>query len=241
MEAFSNALGPEGIIIAQVGEADEIDDAPEPFDIFNSFLHLLHQVGFEHILDFEEAHGRFDGVWSFTLAMKDYDSRANWFMNEAELQLEIYSRLLRTKNGEDPLHFFDGASLMHYQFPSRVEEETWCREHPAECEGGHGFDPEHTNIPVSSFEVKPSGIAKGGRGVFAKEFIPKGSVLALDECVHGMVALGRTIDVLEESNKKFREEFFEVLFSAYFEGYGWSGNEYVSHALRLCPSSRCDA
>jgi len=231
MEAFSNALGDEGILLAQVGEADDMDDPSEAFfpdDNFESFLKGLQGTGFESIIDFDEGHGRFDGQWSFLLAAKDSDARALWFSNEAEIQLAINRRTFKTKDGKIPFRFFDGASMMHYQFPSRVVETTFCR--GTHCEGRHGYDPEVVNVPVSSFEVKPSIIANGGRGVFAKAFIPKGSLIGLDECVHGMFSPSRTVDLMEVAGQVFGElsEFWEVVDTAYFDGYGWSESYYVS-------------
>jgi len=119
---------------------------------------------------------------------------------------------------------------MQYQFPTRVVEHTWCLGKSEICGNGHGFDPEISNVPVFSFEVKPSAIANGGRGVFAKEFIPKGSLIGLEECVHGMFASSQTVDLLEVSGNEFENlsDFWEVVDTAYFDGYGWSGSFYVS-------------
>lgn len=231
MEAFSNALDDEGILVAQVGEADDVDEPSGAFfpdDNFESFLKGLQEAGFESIIDFDEGHSRFDDQWSFLLATKDSDARAAWFSNGAEIQLAINCRTFKTKDGTIPFRFFDGASMMQYQFPSRVVETTFCRGMP--CEGRHGYDPEVVNVPVSSFEVKPSIIAHGGRGVFAKEFIPKGSLIGLDECVHGMFSPSNTVDLMEEAGKVLGEfsKFWGVVHTAYFDGYGWSESFYVS-------------
>lgn len=240
MEAFSRALGEDGIFIAQVGEMDEFDDPPAslfPNDHFVSFVQGLEQFGFESIVDYEEAHGRLVEVWAFVLAMKDSETRANWYMNEAELNLKISQRSMKTTNGESPFLFFDGASMMHYQFASRIVEETWCRDKPERCLTGHGYDPELMNAPRSSFEVRPSIIAKGGRGVFATDFIPKGSVIGLEECVHGMFLPSTTFALMREAAEEIDEtisEFWDVVFWGYVDGYGWIDSSYVSFVL---PSS----
>jgi hypothetical protein len=233
-DAFGRALGEDGIFIAQVGEAEEIDDPPEylfPNDHFVSFVNGLQRVGFESIIDYAEEHGRLVEIWSFVLAMKDSDSRTNWLMSEAEMNLKIQKRSVRTKNGESPFLYFDGATMMQYQFSSRVVEDTWCRDKLDECAKGHGFDPEIPNVPRSSFEVKPSVIAKGGRGVFATEFIPKGSQIMLDDCVHGMFIPGTTYDLMDEAAEKFTDkfsEFWDVVYWGYVDGYGWVDSGYVS-------------
>lgn len=232
MHALTNVLGEDGIFVMQVGSADEIDEPPEqffPHDNFSSFLTLLQAAGFESILDYDEAHVRFGNSWSFLIAMKDSDTRANWFINEAEMELEIYRRTVKTKNGKSPIVFFDGASMMHYQFPSRIVETTWCLGHEEECADGHGFDPEVSNIPVSSLEVRASVAAPGGRGVFTTTFIPKGSLIGMEECVHSIFAPSHTVEVMEQSTYGFRDksEFWDVVDSLYFDGYGWSGSFYV--------------
>jgi len=224
LQSFSNALGDSGILVAQVGSS-------EVFNAAIPFTDGLDAAGFESVVGFEEAHGRFEGgAWSFIVAMKDWDTRANWFRNPAEWNTQIGPRLLRTKNGELPLRYFDEASVVNSRSPSRSVEDTWCRKYPKECKGGHGFDPELVNIPVSSFEVKPSVIAKGGRGVFAKELIPKGAVIGLEECVDGMHVDSKTFQVLEEAGNLFRDasKFWSVVYDGYIDGYGWMGHEYVS-------------
>jgi hypothetical protein len=237
-DAFSRALGEEGIFVAQVGEADEIDDPPEslyPDDHFMSFVNGLRRVGFESIVDYEEAHGRLVDIWAYVLVMKDSESRANWFMSEAEITLKLQKRSMRTKNGEFPFHYFDGATMMQYQFSSRVVEEAWCRDKPEACNNGHGFDPEILNIPRSAFEVKQSVIAKGGRGVFATEFIAKGSHIVLEECVHGMHISGTTFDLMDEAATRTTNtmsNFWDVVFWGYVDGYGWVNSGYVSVGLR---------
>ena len=241
MGAFSNALGEEGIIIAQVGEADEFVGPAQslfPGDNFATFLNGLKQFGFESIIEFDEGHARFMGQWSFLLAAKDSDARTSWFSNEAELQLAIHQRMLRTNDGKLPLRFIDGAAMMQYQFPSRVAEITFCRSES--CEHEHGFDPQLLNFPVSAFEVKPSAVANGGRGVFAKVFVPKGSIIGLDDCVHGMFSPSRTVQLMETTGAQYGDysEFWNVVDTAYFDGYGWSESFYVSGVSILVARSR---
>lgn len=221
--SFWNALSESGILVAQAGDVDEFNDA-------FPFIEGLVAAGFPSVVSFEETHGRFEDVWGFILAMKDWDTRANWFRNSAEWNLLISLRLLRTKNGELPLRWFDGASMMSYLFPSRDVEDTWCRHYQKKCESRHGFNPELLNFPASSFEVKPSTIAKGGRGIFAKEFIPRGALISLEECVVGTHIHSTTLDVLEQGKNLFGDlsKFWSVLLDGYMEGYGWTTREYVS-------------
>jgi len=164
------------------------------------------------------------------MAMKDSGTRTNWFKNEAEVQLDVNARILQTKNGEPALRFFDGGSMMQYQFPSRMVETDWCHSYPNVCKEGHGFRPDLVNYPATMFEVKPSVIANGGRGVFAKELIPKGSVVGLEDCVNGMHAHSTTFEIMEDAYKILgnMSKFWSTVYLGYFDGYGWTGQTYVS-------------
>jgi hypothetical protein len=231
MDALANALGEEGIFAAQVGEADELDDPAELFDDeeqLTDFLKGLERTGFESVLDYHEAHGRLLNPWSFLLAMKDSTYRSNWFMNEAELNAEIQQRILSTTTGDSPLLYFDGATMATYQFPSRLVEEPWCRGQSALCKKGHGYDPFVQDNPMSSFEVRSSLLRGGGRGVFAKEFIPKDSYVSLGECVHSVFVQPKTYDIMEESARFFQDAsgYWKVLYFGYIDGYGWQDSFY---------------
>jgi hypothetical protein len=225
IEAISRSLGPDGIFIAQTGEVDYMDDPPDeldPTENFSFFLEGLLRVGFESVLDYEESHGRFQATWSFVLALKDSELRSRWLSSEAEIQYEMKQRLLRTKDGESPLRYFDGATMMQYHFPSRSVEESWCTSNKkGDCRKGHGFDPEIQSLPRSAFEVKASAIAGGGRGVFAKEFIPKGSYIGLDDCVQGMFVPSLAHTLVSDAADSFANfsEYWNVFFWGYIEGY----------------------
>jgi hypothetical protein len=96
--------------------------------------------------------------WSFLVAFKKREIEANWFANEALLNLKISKRILPTLRDESPLQYFDGATMQHYRSPSKPSEVVYCRRNPApeSCKDGHGFgDPERMNIPVSALDLKP--------------------------------------------------------------------------------------
>jgi hypothetical protein len=237
MLAFSRALGDSGIFVAQVGEDENMDDLPHSFDPDNPlsvFLDGLESFGFESIVEYSESHGRFIESWGFVVAMKDSASRSNWLRNEAEINLEIVSRITPTT----PLVFFDGATMMNYQFASRIAQEIWCRDKVnGECSTGQGFDPFASTIPHTAFNVQPSTVNKGGRGVFSAEFVPKGTVIGLEECVDGMFIPSTTFKLLRDTAHEFDEDsendndvsdFWDVVFFGYVDGYGWIDSFYVS-------------
>jgi hypothetical protein len=208
VDAFSRALGDDGIFIAQVGELESVDDPPESVYPDNHF-----------VSDYAESHGRLVESWSFVLAMKNSESRASWFLSEAEMNIRIAQRAMPTRSGDVPFLFFDGATMAQYQFAPRVVEDVWCRDKPDECATGHGYDPEvAVNLPRSSFEVRSSRV-------------PKGAVIGLDECVHGMFLPSATFALLRRAAEEIDEsvtEFFDVLRWGYIDGYGWLDSAYVS-------------
>jgi hypothetical protein len=105
----------------------------------------------------------FMAEWSFIAAFKNRDIEANWFANEALLNLKISKRISPTLNDESPLQYFDGATMQRYRFPSKPSEVVYCRRNPVpeSCKDGHGFDPERMNIPVlGNFEEDESAGAK---------------------------------------------------------------------------------
>jgi hypothetical protein len=145
-----------------------VDDSPEsiyPDNRFVSFVKGLELFGLESIIDYAESHGR----WSFVLSMKNSESRASCFLSEAEMNIKSAHRVMPTRSGDVPFLFFDGATMAHYHFAPRVVEDVWCRDKLAECATGHCYDPEFAvNLPRSSFEVRGSRVAMGGRGMFTK-------------------------------------------------------------------------
>ena len=130
MDALSHALRDEGFFVAQIGAGDDMDDPPESLSsdpLVEAFLHGLHRAGFESVMECDKTHGHLLDNWSFLVAMKNIEDRANWFMTESEFQLEMHQRSMRTKDGESPFRFFDGATMMQHKLPSRLVEESWCR------------------------------------------------------------------------------------------------------------------
>ena len=68
-------------------------------------------------------------------------------------------RTLRTKSGNSPLRYFDGATMISYQAPSRTIEDVFCKRQPTPFGCGDdefNFDPELPNVPTSSMEVRTS-------------------------------------------------------------------------------------
>jgi len=165
VQAISNALGPDGVFIGQMGEADQIGEPTTRYDKasmqVDGFIDLMRRYGFDSVKDYIEPHAGFDGIWSFVISFKNAENKANWYANEAEVQRKLHQRLLPTISGSHPLYYFDGAGMVAYEYPNRVASETFCLNEtiPAYCEAGYGFDPE-SNVAmkdsVQSLFVEPS-------------------------------------------------------------------------------------
>lgn len=138
-----------------------------------------------HFFLVAKGHCGFGGAWSFVVAFKAYSTRRRWYRNPAEVNVAIRKRAKRTKSGANPFVHFDGATAVSYQVPPRSFESVFCRRQPTplEClDSRLKFNPSLPNAPISSFEVKASGVGKrAGRGVFAATDIPRYTYTALEE------------------------------------------------------------
>jgi hypothetical protein len=228
-----------GILISRSDEAITWNDLP--ISLINTagpnhkklflFIEVLNQIGFKNVVEYMETQKQ------FVVAMKCSQSRSNWVWNEAEWKMKMYRRLLRTNATN--LSYFDGASMMQYQYTTRLVEDAWCRHQSpplvtnadAKCSTGHGFDPEILNVPVSSFEIQPSRLAHGGRGVFTTQAIPKGTSLFLEGYVQAIVVPSATLTLVMEAEEKMEvsniSDFWDVLHAGFIDGYGWLTNDYV--------------
>lgn len=114
---------------------------------------------------------------SFLVALKSYESRAEWYSNEAEMNIRLHQRILRS---ESSLKVFDAPTMMKYQIPPKPVETAFCRESVEECV--YSFDPDLVNVPYSDLAVAQSTMGENsGRGIFAKEDIPKGATIGVEK------------------------------------------------------------
>jgi hypothetical protein len=194
----------------------------------------LERVGFRSLVDYSENDKT--RVW---LAMKDYGSRGVWFgRSQASAELDFGQRM--SESSYASLLTADSARIVAYKFPPQASEAAWCGEHQDHCNGGHGFDPFVSNIPVTGFHLKHSGVGdRAGRGVYARQLIPEGSTLGLEMCVHRMYLPPPTYSLF---NSMFLpaddDDDNDVLWKAIHEyvwGYGWVDNDYVRITLQLLP------
>jgi hypothetical protein len=261
MEAFNNAMPSDGIIIMQLGETPQLFAADETRSKFKNRVvteKLLEEVGFESVHAYEEvrqlirelvcyecilivahkfrrtqSHCGFGGSWEFMVGFKSWSSRKRWYANPAEVELAMQKRGVRTKSGQSPFHYFNGATMASYQVPSRSVENVFCRRQPVppSCTNKtYMYNPERPNVPTSLLEVKASSLGENaGRGLFTKVDIPKGSYIGGEVAgatIRFFPSTREVIDGLYTSCNATEREL-EVL-EYYMDGYGFTSRKFVS-------------
>jgi len=180
-----------------------------------------------------QSHCGFGAAWAYLVAFKSYSSRKRFYANTAEIELAIQKRTVRTKSGQTPLRYFDGATMVSYQMPSRSMENVFCRREPTPPECGVGeyhYNPELSNVPTSSMEVKVSGQGeKAGRGVYTLVDIAKDTYISAETASQSLRFFPSTHALIIELLTKCPEQA-EALegFEYYMYGYGFSSRKLVS-------------
>lgn len=79
----------------------------------------------------------------------------SWKRNEAQIDLDIRKRIYPTKDGTSSLHYFDGATMNKYKYPTRAMEVVFCRnpEFPQSCSTSQAFRPADSGASVSDFDL----------------------------------------------------------------------------------------
>jgi len=238
VQALYQALSWDGILVAQVGEQDSLKEPPAPYSkrrVELAFVDHLKRQGFSAMKHYEEMHGGFMGVWRFMVCFKDIDNVPNWYANQAEVDAALQYRIIRQDDGSWPLHFFDGATMQQYQYPSRIEETLFCRDDANDdmCQAGRGLDPEIVNYPSSQLQVQASTIPNAGRGVFLTEPGTKGMYIAADQLVHSISVMPRSWFLIEALQK---DHAFTSVFRTYLYGYGFAHQYFGATGYAVEPS-----
>jgi len=237
------ALADDGVLVIQVGSAPGLNDPVESLTSHKNrdiMIGHLEKLGFESIHIYDESHAGFFSVWNFVVATKKRSARKLWYRNEAEIELAIRNRMLRTKSGRSSLRHFDGSTMLTYQRPSKRTEALFCRREPTPIECtlesmGFGFDPHRPNTDLSNFEVRLSEASENaGRGVFAKVDIPIGNYIAVEHSVHGVYFPPYTYDLISETSFFLEESLGKSdlrMFEFYMSGYGFSRQYHGEHEV----------
>jgi hypothetical protein len=178
----------------------------------------------------------FDFPWEYIVAFKNFDTKVDWYANEAAVAAKIQRRSVPTLAGESPFVYFDGATMMSYHYPSKNSEAVFCRRQPTPegCEAGHGFDLDRANIPITALEVKQSTLGeRGGLGVFATMDIPGLSYVGLEKIVHIVHMDPSAYAVIRSWDKHLSSDYMGGALERYATAYGSS----FSHHVSLCVGS----
>jgi hypothetical protein len=185
------ALGPDGILVAQVGESPEMAYPSDQYGVNKNqfvFIETLAKLGFERVFDYIEPHCGFGFPWSFFVSFKSAkSSNERWFSSETHFNVEMHKRSIRRRDGQSSFEYFDGATMLSYQRPYKPSVAVFCRQTPTPegCYDAHGFDPEALNIPMSSLNVAKSLVGENaGRGVFTMVDVPEHSYIALEAVIN---------------------------------------------------------
>ncbi len=158
--------------------------------------------------------------------MKDSLDDTAWYRNEAEAQVAIHHRILRTHSGAPALKYFDGATLKGYQVPHKVFESTFCRQDPTP-EGCAKGNRKIDDIPQSSLQVKQSSIGDvSGRGVFTKVDIKKGMSIGREAASNPLYFPPSATQMI--THYDYGSEEISKVFD-YMDGYGWQVDTLVRH------------
>jgi len=229
IESLANALTEDGVFVVQIGESEELDDPPDEIGTSIDTAHMMEALekNFESMHEYDEGHSHFNAPWSYLVCFKNSKSRANWYRNAPEIQIDLHQRLYGTESGKPALLFFDAPTMISYQFPSKAKESTYCRkiDKPQECNEFIGFDSKLVTIPISHVEARKSTVGEfAGRGLFASQDIPKGATLDVDGSVKAFHVLPSTWSVIydqyDDSESEFATEETSTLV-AFIEGYGY--------------------
>jgi hypothetical protein len=150
-------------------------------EVLGGVIDALEEVGYESLHLYEDESSAF-GARSFLVALKSLESRAEWYNNEAEIDIRLHQRIGNTK----PLEFFDAPTMLKYQVPSKAVETAYCQGDGDDskrewCEK-RGFDPELMNVPLSDLAVGKSTMGEhSGRGLFATKDIPRGRAIGIEK------------------------------------------------------------
>jgi len=225
-KTLHDSLTESGILVLQLGMSPDSFDPSEDFSKNHKRAYLigaLSRIGFESIHVYEEAHCGFAAPWSFLVAMKDYSSRALWYRNSAEVNLEIHKRMLKTHSMKPSLKHFDGSIMREYQVPHKAFEIVYCKKDPTPYScvyGTKSSSPKSKDVSMSQLSVKMSNAGKGsGRGLFTNVDIEAGSSIGKRDRTKSVYFAPSAVSLLLYVNYYMDDEADDVY--SYMDGYGW--------------------
>eukprot|EP00984_Skeletonema_dohrnii_P005852 scaffold2067_cov75-Skeletonema_dohrnii-CCMP3373.AAC.2 len=181
--SYFNCLNDDGVLVLNTDTIITHKDPALGIGRLNDLgrvTDFLGEVGYEsvHLYQDESSSNDF-GARSFLVALKSAESRADWYSNEAEVNIRLHQRISRSESLG-----FDSPTMLKYQTPPKAVETVFCRDSNVKADecGIRGFDPEVVNVPYSDLSVGQSTMGEySGRGIFAKTDIPKGRAIGMEK------------------------------------------------------------
>jgi spermidine synthase len=176
-----DALTDDGTLVVQLGMSPRSYDYAEQFGRNKNRANLfatIESVGFQKLMIYQLIHSDFKYEWSFVVACKSGSCAKEWHRNEAEFNLRIRERILKTRSGSPALSYFDGATMQYFRRPTKAWEKVYCRRNPTptECSLFHGI----SDLALSSLSF--SQVAKENDDFFvvARKSLSKGQLIFND-------------------------------------------------------------
>lgn len=166
-------LSDDGIIILQVGQTTESYAPSDELTKFKNragFIDLLEKVGMKSFFPYEDFHSNFQSPWTYLVACKTADCHSKWYANEAEIELAIHRRILRTKSGKSPLKYFDGSTMTNYQIPHKSFESVHCRRSPMPIDCEIIYNYPNVNVSFDVLNVVGSAARSRYSPAFTRRF-----------------------------------------------------------------------
>lgn len=180
----------------------------------------LIEHGFDRMEDYTESHGGFLGEWKFKIVFKcGKCTYSRWHSTQASVELDMKKRSMKCITDCNLFQYFDGATMMGYQYVSRVNEEIFCRDFPQKssnrsdlwCENHHGYGSEmnhanwHSLLNQTQFEVTDLGHENADLvGGMVPSKLSNFSSAGLDLSAHSFVILPETTNLLDRMTTKSR-------------------------------------
>ena len=216
MMSLSNGLRSDGILVTQLGENVYLDNSGLHYSVKKieyDFMQNLIGHGFDRMEDYTEAHGGFSAEWKYKILFKCGECNySRWHSTQASVELEIKRRTMKCIDDCTLFKFFDGATMMGYQYVSRVNEVVFCRDAPQKlldrkelwCENRHGYDTELKHISPYALQNNTKFVMPGAEEGIADlvEIIP--SLLANFSYI-GLDASSQNIMILPANANLIRQ------------------------------------
>lgn len=232
-QSMHSALTGQGILVAQLGIADR------PFnpghhhnaesDAVMRMVQLFEEVGFQYSTTYIEEHCGFHAPWSFFVFFRDEKStKARWYTNPANVDLEVSQRAVSTVSGDFPFKYFDGATMMTYQYPTKAEQNVYCRTfpHAPGCRTAKyldALDRSYLTTPLST-TTTPVANATCSPASFRRQSVQSLSIVpSTVQLVSKMSSFCPGVNVLESGMKHHGHEH------SFYGKTGYVVNPFVMH------------